>query len=104
MEIKCGSQGDQLLLLFLLVSSERMQAMTDSLGRVLDKSTRVQVLDKLTSKNKSTGFSKVFEYKYKNLKRASTNILYFVPCWSNVGPVSTGNVGPILYKYYANIN
>ena len=37
------------------------------LGRVLDKSTRVQVqvLEKMTSTSTSTGFSKVLEYKYK---------------------------------------
>ena len=42
------------------------------LGRVLDKSTRVQVqvLEKMTSTstNTSTGFSKVLEYKYKYFK------------------------------------
>ena len=39
------------------------------LGRVLDKSTRIQeqVLEKMTSTSTSTstGFSKVLEYKYK---------------------------------------
>ena len=36
------------------------------LGRVLDKSTRVQVLERMTSTSTSTstGFSKVLEYKY----------------------------------------
>ena len=36
------------------------------LGRVLDKSTRVQiqVLEKMTSTSTSTGFSKILEYKY----------------------------------------
>ena len=42
------------------------------LGRVLDKSTRVQVqvLEKMTSTSTSTsaGFSKVLEYKYKYFK------------------------------------
>ena len=34
------------------------------LGRVLDKSTQVKVLEKMTSTSTSTGFSKVLEYKY----------------------------------------
>ena len=44
--------------------------MVAGLGRVLDKSTRVQVqvLEKMTSTSTSTGFSKVLEYKYKYLK------------------------------------
>ena len=48
------------------------------LGRVLDKSTRVQgqVLEKMTST--STGFSKVLEYKYKHFEKySSTSTEYF---------------------------
>ena len=52
------------------------------LGRVLDKSTRVQVqvLEKMTSTSTSTstGFSKVLEYKYKYFKKySSTSTEYF---------------------------
>ena len=48
------------------------------LGRVLDKSTRVQVqvLEKMTST--STGFSKVLEYKYKYFEKyLSTSTEHF---------------------------
>ena len=52
------------------------------LGRVLDKSTRVQVqvLKKMTSTSTSTstGFSKVLEYKYKYFEKyLSTSTEYF---------------------------
>ena len=52
------------------------------LGRVLDKSTRVQVqvLEKMTSTSTSTstGFSKVLKYKYKYFKKyLSTSTEYF---------------------------
>ena len=50
------------------------------LGRVLDKSTRVQVqvLEKMTSTSTSTGFSKVLEYKYKYFEKyLSTSTEYF---------------------------
>ena len=52
------------------------------LGRVLDKSTRVQVqvLEKMTSTSTSTstGFSKVLEYKYKYFEKySSTSTEYF---------------------------
>ena len=47
--------------------------MVAGLGRVLDKSTRVQVqvLEKMTSTSTSTstGFSKVLEYKYKYFEK-----------------------------------
>ena len=51
------------------------------LGRVLDKSTRVQVqvLEKMSSTTTSTGFSKVLEYKYKYFKKyLRTSTEYFV--------------------------
>ena len=52
------------------------------LGRVLDKSTRVQVqvLEKMTSRSTSTstGFLKVLEYKYKYFEKySSTSTEYF---------------------------
>ena len=52
------------------------------LGRVLVKSTRVQVqvLEKMTSTSTSTstGFSKVLEYKYKYFEKyLSTSTEYF---------------------------
>ena len=52
------------------------------LGRVLDKSTRVQVqvLEKMTntSTSTSTGFSKLLEYKYKYFEKyLSTSTEYF---------------------------
>ena len=52
------------------------------LGRVLDKSTRVQVqvLEKMTSTSTSTstGFLKVLEYKYKYFEKyLSTSTEYF---------------------------
>ena len=52
------------------------------LGRVLDKSTRVQVkvLEKMTSTSTSTstGLSKVLKYKYKYFKKyLSTSTEYF---------------------------
>ena len=52
------------------------------LGRVLDKSTRVQVLEKLSSTSTSTSrptrFSKVLEYKYKYFEKySSTSTEYF---------------------------
>ena len=53
------------------------------LGRVLDKSTRVQVqvLEKMTSTSTSTstGFTKVLEYKYKYFEKyLSTSTVYFL--------------------------
>ena len=57
-------------------------AITPGLGRVLDKSIRVQVqvLEKMTSTSTSTstGFLKVLEYKYKYFKKyLSTSTEYF---------------------------
>ena len=56
------------------------QTFNSGLGRVLDKSTRVQVkvLEKLTSTSTSTRFSKVLEYKYKYFEKyLSTSTEYF---------------------------
>ena len=57
------------------------------LGRVLDKSTRVQVqvLEKMTSTSAkmtstSTGFSKVLEYKYKYLKKYLSTGTEYLGC------------------------
>ena len=63
----------------LIAGSEGLEA---GLGRVLDKSTRVQVqvLEKMTSTSTSTstGFLKVLEYKYKYFtKYLSTSTEYF---------------------------
>ena len=59
-----------------------MRVELTGLGRVLDKSTRVQVqvLEKMTSTSTSTstGFSKVLEYKYKSFEKySSTSTEYF---------------------------
>ena len=61
---------------------KKIDMVVAGLGRVLDKSTRVQaqVLEKMTSTSTSTstGFSKVLEYKYKYFKKyLSTSTEYF---------------------------
>ena len=72
------SQDAQLILLW----NRPWIEMQPGLGRVLDKSTRVQVqvLEKMTSTSTSTstGFSKVLEYKYKYFEKyLSTSTEYF---------------------------
>ena len=69
---------------YIVVIDFRRQNLTSTagLGRVLDKSTRVQVqvLEKMTSTSTSTstGFSKVLEYKYKYFEKyLSTSTEYF---------------------------
>ena len=62
--------------------TELSQWSAAGLGRVLGKSTRVQVqvLEKMTSTSTSTstGFSKVLEYKYKYFEKyLSTSTEYF---------------------------
>ena len=68
--------GDEVVILSLSMPS------IAGLGRVLDKSTRVQVqvLEKMTSTSTSTstGFLKVLEYKYKYFEKySSTSTEYF---------------------------
>ena len=45
------------------IHSVSLHTCWSGLGRVLDKSTRVQVLEKMTIPSTSTGFSEVLEYK-----------------------------------------
>ena len=64
------------------VAVKRLTDHVTGLGRVLDKSTRVQVQvsEKMTSTSTSTstGFSKVLEYKYKYFEKyLSTSTEYF---------------------------
>ena len=77
-----------LVYVLLRIFCERIKSRVDvffsmfppGLGRVLDKSIRVQVqvLEKMTSTSTSTGFSKVLEYKYKYFEKyLSTSTEYF---------------------------